>query len=56
MNENSLLDKSETESLKCLIEGKAPFLKDLLSDDALVNTDASPIDQRTLVNIWPQMC
>ena len=44
MNENPLLDKSERESLKCLIEGKVPLLKDLLFEDALVNVGLSPTD------------
>ena len=44
MNENPLLDKSERESLKCLIEKKVPLLKDLLSKDALINVDLSPAD------------
>ena len=44
LNKYLLLDKSERESLKCLTEGKAPFLKDLLSKDALVNVGLSPTD------------
>ena len=46
MNEYLLLDKSEREALKCLIEGKAPFLKDLLSKDALVNVGLSSADPK----------
>ena len=44
LNEYPLLDKSKRESLKCLTKEKAPFLKDLLSEDALVNVSLKLAD------------
>ena len=46
LNEYLLLDKSEREALKCLTGGKAPFLKDLLSEDVLVNVGLSLADPK----------
>ena len=44
MNDKPILSESERGSLKCLIEEKAPFLKELLSEDILVNVGLSPTD------------
>ena len=44
MNDKPVLSEGERESLKYLIERKAPFLKELLSEDALVNVDLSLAD------------
>ena len=44
MNDNLVLNESERESLKCLIEENVPFLKEFLSEDTLVNVGLSPTD------------
>ena len=44
MNDKPILNLSEKEALKCLIEGKAPILKELLSEDTLVNFGLSSAD------------
>ena len=46
MNEKLSLSQSKKEALKCLIEGKALSLKELLSEDALVNVGLSSADPK----------
>ena len=44
MNDKPVLSPSEKEALKRLIEGKAPFLKELVSEDTLVNVSLRSAD------------
>ena len=46
MNDNPVLNESERESLECLTRGKVSFLKELLSEDILVNVGLSPTDPK----------
>ena len=44
MNKKQCLNQSKKEALKCLTGGKAPYLKELLLEDVLVNVGLSLVD------------
>ena len=56
MNDKPSFSQSEREALKCLTEGKAPFLKELLSEDTLVNVSLSPTDLEGNASLLSFVC